>query len=180
VIATACTRKLPAPLSAAERAAITSHPMTRATSPACRDPANVDGLIFCFPMVVRLAGHLKGYVDRVGGPASPSRPTRPAAGSCPCSAMSAVRVVTSYGSPWWFAPPVAGDPGRKVMLRALRPLCARGAETFYLAHTTWTARRRNRGCVPGKGRGELRRSGTARPPSPGCAAAGPCPLQSRS
>ncbi len=26
---------------------------------------------------------------------------------------------------------VAGDPGRKVMLRALRPLCARGAETFY-------------------------------------------------
>ena len=78
---------------------------------------------------------LKGYVDRVWGPGIAFAPD--AAGGRILPLLRNVRlfgVVTSYGSPWWFARLVAGDPGRKVMLRALRPLCARGAETFYLAH----------------------------------------------
>ena len=43
-------------------------------------------------------------------------------------------VVTTYGSPWWMTRLVAGDPGRKVLMRALRPMCSPRARTIHLAH----------------------------------------------
>ncbi len=42
--------------------------------------------------------------------------------------------MTSYGAPWWVVRLIAGDPGRKVLMRGLRPLCHPRATTFYLAH----------------------------------------------
>jgi len=43
-------------------------------------------------------------------------------------------VVTSYGSPWWIVRIFAGDAGRMVLMRGMKPLCARDARSFYLAH----------------------------------------------
>src|ERR1051326_4948870 len=43
-------------------------------------------------------------------------------------------VVTSYGSPWWLTRIVMQDPGRKVLFRALKPMCGPGVRSFYLAH----------------------------------------------
>ena len=43
-------------------------------------------------------------------------------------------MVTSYGSPWWVTRLVAGDPGRKVLMRALKPMCGPRVRSFYLAH----------------------------------------------
>lgn len=42
-------------------------------------------------------------------------------------------VVTTYGSPWWMVRLVAGDPGRKVLMRALKPMCGPNVHSFYLA-----------------------------------------------
>jgi NAD(P)H dehydrogenase (quinone) len=42
-------------------------------------------------------------------------------------------VVTTYGSPRWLTL-LAGDPGRKVLMRALKPMCGSGVRSFYLAH----------------------------------------------
>jgi NAD(P)H dehydrogenase (quinone) len=43
-------------------------------------------------------------------------------------------VVTTYGSPWWLTRIVMQDPGRKVLFRALRPMCGPNVKSFYLAH----------------------------------------------
>ena len=43
-------------------------------------------------------------------------------------------VVTSYGSSWWIVRVFAGDAGRKVLMRGMKPLCAKDAQSFYLAH----------------------------------------------
>jgi putative NADPH-quinone reductase len=43
-------------------------------------------------------------------------------------------VVTTYGSPWWLTRIVMQDPGRKVLFRALKPMCGPGVRSFYLAH----------------------------------------------
>ena len=42
--------------------------------------------------------------------------------------------VTSYGSSWWIVRVFAGDAGRKVLMRGMKPLCAKDAQSFYLAH----------------------------------------------
>ncbi len=43
-------------------------------------------------------------------------------------------MVTSFGSPWWLTRIVMQDPGRKVLFRALKPMCGSGVRSFYLAH----------------------------------------------
>jgi len=43
-------------------------------------------------------------------------------------------VVTTYGSPWWPTRLVMQDPGRKVLFRALKPMCGPAVRSFYLAH----------------------------------------------
>lgn len=96
----------------------------------------IDGIIFCFPQWwFSLPAMLKGYVDRVWCPGIAFEHDRAGARIKPL--LHHIRlfgVVTSYGSPWWVARLVAGDPGRKVMLRALKPMCGTGVRSFYLAH----------------------------------------------
>jgi hypothetical protein len=43
-------------------------------------------------------------------------------------------VVTTYGSPWWITRLLAGDPGRKVLMRALKPMCGRRLRSFFHRH----------------------------------------------
>lgn len=97
---------------------------------------NVDGLIFCFPQWwFGLPAILKGYFDRVWGPGIAFIHDKEGGRIRPL--LRHIRlfgVVTSYGSPWWLVRFYSGDPTRKTMMRALRPMCAPRTETFYLAH----------------------------------------------
>jgi putative NADPH-quinone reductase len=97
---------------------------------------SVDGIVFCFPhWWFSMPAMLKGYVDRVWGPGIAFEHDR--AGGRIRPLLTNVRlfgVVTSYGSPWWVTRLLAGDPGRKVMMRALKPMCGPGVRSFYLAH----------------------------------------------
>jgi NAD(P)H dehydrogenase (quinone) len=49
------------------------------------------------------------------------------------SNIDRLMVVTTYGAPRWFIRLWMGDPGRKVMLRGLRPLLARGCRSSWSA-----------------------------------------------
>ncbi len=42
--------------------------------------------------------------------------------------------VTTYGSPWWVVRLYAGNAGHKVLMRGMKPMCAKGVRSFYLAH----------------------------------------------
>jgi len=88
----------------------------------------VDGIIFCFPhWWFSMPAMLKGYFDRVWGPGIAFERDL---------AKGFIRlfgVVTTYGSPWWITRIIAGDPGRKVLMRALKPMCGRRVRAFFLA-----------------------------------------------
>jgi putative NADPH-quinone reductase len=96
----------------------------------------IDGIILCFPhWWFAMPAMLKGWVDRVWGPGIAF--TYDARDGHLAPNLGNIRlfgVVTTYGSPWWIVRIFAGDAGRKVMMRGLRPMCARGARSFYLAH----------------------------------------------
>ncbi len=80
---------------------------------------------------------LKGYFDRVVGRREwRSNTTSQADGSSRLlTNMKLFGVVTTYGSPWWLTTLFAGDPGRKVLMRALEAdVRAAGVRSFYLAH----------------------------------------------
>lgn len=96
----------------------------------------VDGLVFCFPhWWFAMPAMLKGYVDRVWGPGTAfvydphDHHLKPN-----LRHIKLFGVVTSFGSPWWVVRLFAGDPGRKAMMRGMKPLCARGVQSFWLAH----------------------------------------------
>jgi NAD(P)H dehydrogenase (quinone) len=96
----------------------------------------VDGLILCFPhWWFSMPAVLKGWVDRVWGPGiaftydPDDGHLAPGLGN-----IRLFGVVTSYGSPWWIVRIFAGDAGRMVLMRGMKPLCARKARSFYLAH----------------------------------------------
>ena len=95
-----------------------------------------EGLILCFPhWWFSMPAVLKGWVDRVWGPGvaftydSKDGHLAPSLGN-----IRLFGVVTSYGSPWWIVRIFAGDAGRMVLMRGMKPLCARGVQSFYLAH----------------------------------------------
>ncbi len=124
-------------LSAAERAAYYAEPyddaaVARYTGLLRR----IDGIILCFPQWwFGMPALLKGYFDRVWAPGVAF--AHDLAGGRIRPLLTNVKVfgvVTSYGSPWWIARLIAGDPGRKVLMRALKPMCGRGVRSFYLAH----------------------------------------------
>jgi putative NADPH-quinone reductase len=78
---------------------------------------------------------LKGYVDRVWGPGVAFVYDGEDGHLVPnLGHIRLFGVVTSYGSPQWVVRIFAGDAGRTVMMRGLRPMCARDARCFYLAH----------------------------------------------
>jgi len=97
---------------------------------------SVDGIILCFPhWFFSMPAMLKGWVDRVWGPgvaftyAANDRHLEPALGN-----IKLFGVVTSYGSPWWIVHLYAGNAGHKVLMRGMKPLCAKDVRTFYMAH----------------------------------------------
>ena len=94
----------------------------------------IDGLILCFPQWwFGMPALLKGYFDRVWAPGI-AFAHDPAKGRIRplLTNIRVFGVVTTYGSPRWLAW-FAGEPCRKVMLRALKPMCGRGVHSFYLA-----------------------------------------------
>jgi putative NADPH-quinone reductase len=95
----------------------------------------VEGVILCYPhWWFSMPAVLKGWVDRVWGPGIAF--TYAADGHLQPSLHNVrlLGVVTSYGSPWWVVRVFAGDPGRMMVMRGMKPLCAKGAEWLYLAH----------------------------------------------
>ena len=95
----------------------------------------VDGIVFCFPQWwFALPAMLKGYFDRVWAPGVAF--THDLKGGRIKPMLTNIKlfgVVTSYGSPWWLVRLYAGDPARKMLMRALKPMCGR-PRTFWLAH----------------------------------------------
>ncbi len=96
----------------------------------------MEGLILCFPhWWFSMPAMLKGWVDRVWGPGvaftydPKDRHLTPALQN-----IKLFGVVTSYGSPWWIVHFFAGNAGHKVLMRGMKPLCAKGARSFYMAH----------------------------------------------
>ncbi|MCX7362947.1 MAG: NAD(P)H-dependent oxidoreductase [Alphaproteobacteria bacterium] len=96
---------------------------------------SVDGVILCFPhWWFSMPAMLKGWVDRVWGPGVAF--TYDAEGKLE-PALANIKlfgVVTSYGSPWWAVVLYAGNAGHKVLMRGMKPMCAKDARSFYLAH----------------------------------------------
>lgn len=107
-----------------------------AVEPYTRLLRQVDGLIFSFPQWwFGMPAVLKGYFDRVWAPGIAFAHDIAGARIKPLlTNIKVFGVVTTYGSPWWAARLAAGDPGRKVLLRALKPMCGNGVRSFYLAH----------------------------------------------
>lgn len=95
----------------------------------------VDGIVFCYPhWWFAMPAVLKGYVDRVWAPGAAF--VYDAADNHLEPNLHNIRlfgVVTTFGSPWWFVRLIAGDPGRKAVMRGLKPMCARGVKSFWLA-----------------------------------------------
>jgi NAD(P)H dehydrogenase (quinone) len=96
----------------------------------------VEGVIFCFPhWRFSMPAMLKGYFDRVWAPGTAFEHDMKGGRITPgLTHIKVFGVVTSYGSPWWLTCLAMGDPGRKVLMRALKPMCGPKVQSFYLAH----------------------------------------------
>ena len=105
-------------------------------APLVRQLRQADGIIFCFPhWWFSMPAMLKGYFDRVWAPGTAF--THDLDGGRIKPLLTNIKlfgVVTTYGSPWWLTRIVMQDPGRKVLFRALKPMCGPGVRSFYLAH----------------------------------------------
>jgi len=105
-------------------------------APLVRQLRQADGIIFCFPhWWFSMPAMLKGYFDRVWAPGTAFAHDLNGGRIKPL--LTNIRlfgVVTTYGSPWWLTRIVMQDPGRKVLFRALKPMCGPGVRSFYLAH----------------------------------------------
>jgi NAD(P)H dehydrogenase (quinone) len=113
-----------------------AHYADEAVSRLTEQLRRVDGIIFCFPhWWFSMPAMLKGYFDRVWAPGTAF--AHDLAGGRIEPLLTNIRlfgVVTSYGSPWWLTRIVMQDPGRKVLFRALKPMCGPGVRSFYMAH----------------------------------------------
>jgi NAD(P)H dehydrogenase (quinone) len=95
-----------------------------------------EGLIFVYPTWwYSLPAMLKGWIDRVWVPFATFELPQ---GLTPVQGrMQNIRLIgafSTYGSPWWWVRLMSGDPGRRIIMRGLRPLCHRRCRTFWLAH----------------------------------------------
>jgi putative NADPH-quinone reductase len=96
----------------------------------------VDGFILCYPhWWFSMPAMLKGYVDRVWAPGTAFVYDRldnhlvPNLGN-----IRLFGVITSYGSPWLMVRIFARDAGRHAVMSSMKPMCARDARSFYMAH----------------------------------------------
>ena len=105
-------------------------------APLVRQLRQADGIIFCFPhWWFSMPAMLKGYFDRVWAPGAAFKHDLNGGRIEPLlTNIKLFGVVTTYGSPWWLTRIVMQDPGRKVLFRALKPMCGPGVRSFYLAH----------------------------------------------
>jgi NAD(P)H dehydrogenase (quinone) len=105
-------------------------------APLVRQLRQADGIIFCFPhWWFSMPAMLKGYFDRVWAPGTAFVHDLNGGRIKPLlTNIKLFGVVTTYGSPWWLTRIVMQDPGRKVLFRALKPMCGPGVRSFYLAH----------------------------------------------
>lgn len=94
-----------------------------------------EGLIFVYPTWwYGQPAMLKGWMDRVWVPHATF--TMPEHGQPIRAVMTNIRllgVITTLGAPWWWWNVAIGAPGRKILLRGLRPLIDRRARTFWLS-----------------------------------------------
>jgi putative NADPH-quinone reductase len=93
-----------------------------------------EGLILVYPTwFYSLPAMLKGWLERVFVPhetfALRDAPN-PIAGR-----LTNIRLlggIATYGAPWWWIRLVVRDPGRAVVMKGLRPLCANHCRSFWL------------------------------------------------
>ena len=95
-----------------------------------------EGLIFVYPTWwYSLPAMLKGWIDRVWVPFATFELPQ---GLAPVQGrMRNIRLIggfSTYGSPWWWIRLVSGDPGRRIVMKGLRPLCHRRCRSFWLGH----------------------------------------------
>ena len=124
-------------MTAAERRSYYQSPYAdEAVADLVKQLRHADGIIFCFPhWWFSMPAMLKGYFDRVWAPGTAFAHDLEGGRIRPL--LTNIRlfgVVTSYGSPWWLTRIVMQDPGRKVLFRALKPMCGPRVRSFYLAH----------------------------------------------
>jgi putative NADPH-quinone reductase len=92
-----------------------------------------EALVFVYPTWwYGLPAMLKGWLDRVWVPGATF--TLPERGPIEGQLKSIRRIgtVTTFGAPWWFMRFYLGHPGRKLITRGLRGLCARGCAVTWL------------------------------------------------
>jgi len=94
-----------------------------------------EGLLFVYPTWwYGLPAMLKGWLDRVWIPHATF--TMPEAGKPIGRVLTQIRfigAVSTLGSPWWWWRLVMSEPGRRTLLRGLRPLVAPRCRTLWLA-----------------------------------------------
>lgn len=94
-----------------------------------------EGLVFVYPTWwYSMPAMMKGWFDRVWGVDVAFRIGTEGAHVVPL--MRHVRllaVVTTCGAPFWISW-LMGQPGRRIILRGIRALCAPRVKTLYLAH----------------------------------------------
>ena len=95
-----------------------------------------EGLILVYPTWwYSQPAMLKGWIDRVWVPFATfelPQGLQPIRGR-----MHNIRLIggiSTYGSPWWWVRFVIGDPGRRIVMRGIRPLCHPRCSSFWLAH----------------------------------------------
>jgi NAD(P)H dehydrogenase (quinone) len=94
-----------------------------------------EGLIFVYPTWwYGPPAMLKGWLDRVWVPHAtfgmpvPGKPIRPV-----LTHIRLVGALSTLGSPWWWWTLVMGEPGRRMLIRGLRPLLAPRCTRVWMA-----------------------------------------------
>lgn len=94
-----------------------------------------EGLVFVYPTWwYGPPAMLKGWLDRVWIPHATF--TMPEPGKPIGRVLTNIRLIgaiSTLGSPWWWWRFAMGEPGRRILIRGLRPLVALQCETFWLA-----------------------------------------------
>ncbi len=92
-------------------------------------------LVFVYPTWwFGLPAILKGWLDRVWVPHVTSLMPTESQGIRPnMQHIRRIAVVTTCGATWWLSKWV-GEPGRRTLLRGIRPLCHPLCRTSYMAH----------------------------------------------
>jgi putative NADPH-quinone reductase len=93
-----------------------------------------EGLIFVYPTWwYGPPAMLKGWLDRVWVPhATFGMPEKGKPIGRVLTQIRLIGAISTLGSPWWWWTFAMGAPGRRILLRGLRPLVSPGARTFWL------------------------------------------------